>query len=266
MWHFNNIPKILHLYWGTSKPLSYLRFLTVKTFLKYNPDWLIKVHYYEKNTKNITWKTQENNNSYTGDDYFSLLATLPSTKILRANFFDNSFLESAHDVHKSDFLRWFCLYQDGGFWSDFDIFYLNSITNLKENTINNKNASTLLCKYSDGKTKFEVFPIGFFGGSKRNELFLNCTEKSRGYFDPDKYECIGAKMLRHAAKKHPFTCLSDECVYPVFYKDLKTVLANNKIIPLTHTIGFHWYAGSNLMFDMENNVNLSTKEFLGNPI
>ena len=43
MWHLTNIPKIVHFYWGNEK-LSYLRYMSVYSFRKLNPDWKIKIH------------------------------------------------------------------------------------------------------------------------------------------------------------------------------------------------------------------------------
>jgi hypothetical protein len=40
MWHLKEIEKTLHTYWGGDS-MSYLRYLTLASFRKLNPDWKI---------------------------------------------------------------------------------------------------------------------------------------------------------------------------------------------------------------------------------
>jgi hypothetical protein len=39
-----SVPKMAHFYWGGGK-LLYMRFLSIKSFMKYNPDWVVVFHY-----------------------------------------------------------------------------------------------------------------------------------------------------------------------------------------------------------------------------
>ena len=56
-WHLK-VPQILHLYWNMEK-LSYLQYLTVRTFMEINPDWEIILWYPKYPSKVVTWKTKE---------------------------------------------------------------------------------------------------------------------------------------------------------------------------------------------------------------
>ena len=51
-----NIPKIFHVYWGGGV-MPYIRFLTVKSFMKYNPDWEIMFWYPKYPSTHVTWPT-----------------------------------------------------------------------------------------------------------------------------------------------------------------------------------------------------------------
>ena len=262
MWHFHKIPKILHLYWGTSNPLPYLRYLTVETFIKHNPEWHIKVHYCSEVSSDVTWNTKENTNIYAGEDYFPLLKNFESVELIE-KIFEDTFLKGAHDIHKSDFTRWEVLYKYGGFWSDFDILYLKSMNFLFENKIENKDSDTLLCVYSKDKVIDQVFPIGFFGGSIGNLLFKDCFGNSKLEYKKEKYQCLGAKHLRQIINnnKHKFTAICDECVYPIYYPELEQFLNQGKLTFKLNTIGFHWYAGSNINMKNFLELFLRTSEF-----
>mgnify|MGYP000863621701 CR=1 FL=1 len=41
----NNIPKIVHFYWGKNNPLTFLQYLSVVSFREHNPGWKIKIYY-----------------------------------------------------------------------------------------------------------------------------------------------------------------------------------------------------------------------------
>jgi len=112
-----NIPKVIYLFWGGT-PLSYLRYLTVKTLSDLNPGWEIRVY-----TGNFCtppgWKTGEQAQFYRGEDYLPRLQDLPNVVIHPVVRDD---LQGFHPAIVSDILRWELL-QKGGFWSDFDILY-----------------------------------------------------------------------------------------------------------------------------------------------
>jgi len=123
------IPKHLHLYWGGGKKLSYLRYLTVFSFVQLNPDWKITVWYPEKNTNISNWKTNEHSKyCYNGIDYFyKLIDISPNVSLEKANMVGFSDLS---EVHKSDLHRWKILHEIGGWWSDFDILYFKPMASL----------------------------------------------------------------------------------------------------------------------------------------
>lgn len=254
MWHLNKIPKILHLYWGISRPLSYLRYLTVETFKKYNPDWDVIV-YYPSSTKIIspTWKTKENTESYVGKDYFYLLKDI--CNLVEVNFSD-TVVDELHDVHKSDYLRWKVLSEHGGFWSDFDILYINKIDNLIANNIENASVDCLLCK----DTLFHYFLIGFFGCSKNNLIISSCYKNSIE-LNPTMYQSIGSKLLKKEVNNSSWHNLDTSCVYPFSFRQVYMIPNSEFNFNNNNTIGVHWYAGSNTMKNLENSITPNNRSY-----
>jgi mannosyltransferase OCH1-like enzyme len=133
MWHLNRIPKTVHFYWGGSK-LSYLRFLSVESFQRHNPDWAIEVHVPAiPSNAAPAWDTFQQKNVNIEHDYFSELSGIDGVTIVEHDFSDYDFDNNAHEVHKSDFLRWRLLSTEGGVWSDIDILYVKPMNSLVEN-------------------------------------------------------------------------------------------------------------------------------------
>jgi hypothetical protein len=246
-WKLNKIPKTCHFYWG-NEDLSFLRYLSVYTFRKFNPDWKIKIHKSINGNKiTPTWRSNEQKNiSSSGVNYIEKLNNL-NVEIIEHDMSKYGFKNEYHEVHKSDFLRWILLSTEGGVWSDFDIVYTKSINKLKENNINNKDKDTFLCKYND--TPHHA--IGFLMSSENNILFKRVKEIASSVFSKRDYQSIGALIFNNHYQTIPQInetgangeFLDSRCVYS---------LDSNNILKFYHddirefdeeSIGFHWYAG-----------------------
>jgi len=118
----NLIPKHLHLYWDGS-PMSKLQTLTVVSFHKHNPDWKINVYMavqvYKGRTKYIP--------DYTGKDYFAELKELNYVTITTIDLDNYNIGHDLHGILRSDIFRYHILYEVGGVWTDFDVFWLKSM-------------------------------------------------------------------------------------------------------------------------------------------
>lgn len=263
MWLLNNIPKIAHFYWGGEK-LSYLRFLSVQTFCKLNPDWKVLIHTPKiLSTAQPKWDTFQQKNSLIQQDYFDQLLQLPVT-VISHNFSRYNFDNQAHEVHKSDFLRWKLLGKQGGVWSDIDILYVRPMHQLLENSAEFNNVDTALCPLlPPGK-----HTIGFLMSSPDNKFFHSVSRQARAAYDPATYQCIGSNLinryksldhLKNRFKQNNFVFLDKTCVYSIdskniekFYQtpdqDILKKLKNKKVI------GFHWFAGHPLSQKLENSL------------
>jgi len=173
MWHLNKIPKIVHFYWGNEK-LSYLRYLSIYSFRKLNPDWKIKIHI-PKNLSSIspTWHSDEQKNLSITRDYWLEIEKLNVEIIVQPPLDD--FDNDAHEVHKSDFFRWKLLSNEGGVWSDIDILYINPMDNLLENISENSSCDTAFSWYEENKK----WAISFMLSSPNNLFFKKIHELSK---------------------------------------------------------------------------------------
>ena len=217
-WNFTKIPKIIHFYWGNEK-LSFLRFMSVKSFAKYNPDWTIKVHVPAVLGKvKPTWSSWEQQNVNINEDFMAELKKL-NCQLVTHDFSQHGFSNDAHEVHKSDFIRWYLLSTDGGVWSDIDIVYTKSMESLVENVPVNGNVDVALVPYTGGG-----HTIGFLMSSGNgNAFYRKMYELARKVFDPNQYQGIGCSLinnnfphlqqLRSIFPRTGFIFLNDKCVY-----------------------------------------------------
>jgi len=265
MWYLNNIPTTAHFYWGGEK-LSYLRYLSVKSFRSLNPGWKIKIHKpIILGTSVPTWSGSEQIPLSYEEDYTDYLIQL-DVEIVEHDFtpeFDNN----AHEVHKSDFLRWKILSTEGGLWSDFDILYKLSMNNLKENVMSNHEIDTILCPY---KSKGYCHAIGFLLSSANNKFYKFISEQAKKNFDQNYYQSIGATLLNKTEFQNvdslnsifidnKFQFADEKCVYSILYSSINDFfceLRSDLIEKINDSdiIGFHWYAGHRISGNFERQL------------
>jgi len=249
-----NIPKILHVYWGGG-PLYYLRYLTVKTFMKYNPDWEIRLYYPEYPNKNITWRTGENDHPTQCKDFTEELMGLPITTI-PVDFTEFGFSNDMPEVHKSDFIRLQQLATVGGVWSDMDIFYFKSMDEFYLNTPENKDIKTFYCNHKYGHS------IGFLMSSENNYFFKHLTRYSKMHYHPGNYQAIGVIIWN----RYFNTPDSINDIAPAMNFDMDVVYAHDAefldeiLKPVKHrftekSIGLHWYGGAPMWTTFANETN-----------
>jgi len=263
MWHLKNIPKIAHFYWGGDK-LSYLRFLSVKTFRNQNPDWNILVHVPKiLSTAAPAWESFHQKNVKIEQDYFDKLSEIDDVKIVTHDFAEYNFDNQAHEVHKSDFLRWRLLDEYGGLWSDIDILYTKPMQALPENCEGNSNVDTALCPLSQARKH----TVGFLLSSKHNDFFQYIGEQARREYNPEVYQCMGSDLINRGFETfeslqarfpdNEFIFLKKNCVYSItsgeielFYQTVDLYV--QKKLNSKSTIGFHWFAGHPQSQEFEN--------------
>ncbi len=251
------IPKILHLYWGRNKPLSWMRYLTVKSFARWHPDWEIAVHH--PSCANIILSPHK--------DWLGELKHIEQVYFVAQPDSVWDELEGIEDskykeIHRSDFLRWHLLGTVGGVWSDFDIFYLRPIDSIFSR------AAVHLIKYD--YIKKQVYPIGFLAssGEKNARRFFKEVEGNAiTSYKPNKFQCIGSELLRGMASSlnGRVNYLPSISVYPFgvqqrgFTKLYKT---DNSCVPLC-TVGVHWFGGHPSAQEIEKKLTPETMPNLG---
>ena len=268
MWYLRQIPQIAHFYWGGGK-LSFLRYLSVKSFAQQNPNWQIQFHVPKiTSTTAPTWESFEQQEIVVEHDWQQHLHRLNVTMV-EHDFAQYGFDNQAHEVHKSDFLRWRILYTVGGLWSDIDILYSNSMNSLVENIKKNSKLDTLLCPLIPPRKH----TVGFMLGSPGNEFYQFISELSLTHYDKNRYQCIGSELINNRYEtlasfhdsfpRQHFAFLNKNCVYSVsvkeiddFYKPTNHITIKRMKHPVI--IGYHWFAGHPVSREFESKFSLET--------
>ena len=228
--------------------------MTAVSFARLNPDWKIKVHCSLSPCKEESWLSFEQKNSqYKGCDYFNKLSDISNLKIIPWDFNTIGITNNISEVFKSDIIRLHLLATEGGIWSDFDVYFFSSISALDCNTVENKNKNTILC-FQNG-----YHSIGFLGSSGNNKYFDELFQKSKISLDKNKYQSIGRDLFRVQFSEvfNDVINLDFENVYPVPWDKLDLIWGNSRFQWPSNTIGVHWFAGSPVTAQIENEVDRS---------
>jgi hypothetical protein len=262
MWHLTHIPKVAHFYWGGGA-LSYLRFLSVKSFKKQNPDWQVKIHQPVINSQ--APNTWINNIKQDFRDQIKVL----DVAVVEHDFDSYGFSNQAHEVHKSDFLRWRLLATEGGVWSDIDIFYIKPMECLEENTPQNFNIDVALCPLKPP----HKHTVGFMLAAKDNHFYKYISEVALANYNHDVYQCMGSDLINGRfesfesfGQKFPnnqFVFLNKKSVYAITSKTIDQFYQpngqdSNKKFNNSQVIGYHWFGGHPWSQDFENNLQPDT--------
>jgi hypothetical protein len=241
-WHLKQIPKILHCYWGGGV-LPYIRYMTVKTFIKHNPDWQVMFWYPKYPTMDISWETQELDYKVDCVNCLPLLLSLPITKI-PVDFESVGFFNNASEAHKFDFLKHFLCFVYGGVISDMDILYFRPMEYLKINTPENSDKENFLCWADYG------FSNGFNIAKKGSKLFEKTIGFCQKEYDPANFQCIGPWLFDNHYPNieainsfSPTINIGMDAVYAHNNSQTHELIDGSKPRFADESVGCHWYAG-----------------------
>lgn len=260
-WHLEKIPKIAHFYWGETQ-LPFLRYLTIYSFHKHNPDWEIRFYYPKHRHHNIEWNTNEHRFDFTGKNYYSKLKKLP-IKLIEVDFELLGFRNDISEVYKANYLEYCLLSLVGGMFSDTDILYFNSMNTISINNIDNKQIDNVFSILWHGHT------MGFLMASPNNDIYNYILKKISIYLNKLKnnYQCIGTLMLdrelgksiREINQRFPNLIIKNlevEALYAYDISKIKEVFEiKNGTLFKNHSIGLHWYGGHQLSMEYLNKIN-----------
>jgi len=254
-WYLKKIPKIVHFYWG-AKTLPFLKYLTVFSFMKYNPDWEIRFYSPLTLSEKKTWTTFEHKfERNLNNDYMFLLRKLPLKFFeLDVNIPNIEDPREIPEVIKSDYLRWDILSNVGGLWSDMDILYFRSMNELHLNSPENANIDTIVSINDNGKDTYHS--IGFMLSSPKNQYYTYIHQKAiRTKINFNSYQTHGSELLNKEfsspaeIQKRFQNCVVGNIdmmtVYPYHtHKQIPELfLIRSQLNFTSKTIGIHWYAG-----------------------
>lgn len=262
MWYLTRIPQVAHFYWGGG-PLSYLRFLSVQSFKKQNPTWQVKVHQPVTNSQ-----APSNWTNHITQDFRDQISAL-DVVVVEHDFDSYGFSNQAHEVHKSDFLRWRLLATEGGVWSDIDIFYIKPMECLEENNLQHANIDVALCPLKPPRKH----TVGFMFASQDNDFYQYMSGVALANYNPDVYQCMGSDLINGRfeefdsfGKQFPnnqFVFLNKKSVYVItsktidqFYQPVDQKLT--KKFNNSQVIGYHWFGGHPQSQAFENNLQPNT--------
>ena len=271
-----NFPKLLHLYWDGSN-FSFLNLLTVLSFNKYNIGWKINIFKPLRQNMNISWKTNEQKDKYTGKDYFHLLEKLNNVNI---HIIDTDLLpfkfKDASEVIKSDFFRLFILNKYGGLWSDFDIIYTNSIERYYAKK-NLQDKQTILYRYKWSEANKNVYPVGLFLSGKNSSIFSSILKNIHLFYNKNNYQCLGTTMFETLFERYKTNNIlkkiimnmklkelyidNSECYLKIKWDQLDILYDNEKenveeYLNNDNIFGIHWFNGAKKSKQYCNNLKL----------
>lgn len=249
-----DVPKIAHFYWG-GDIMSYIRYMTIPSFIKQNPDWRVILWEPSEVSVKRTWASRELNYDVQCDDYYPKLEELPIERH-KVDFTEWGFPRSISEVHKSDFLRLYLLATMGGVWSDMDILYFKPMTELAVNKEENAHKESYVCISHYGHS------AGFLMSTPGSAYYARLVELAKKNYLPTEYQGIGATMFNQYFPK-----VSDiEKISSVVNIDMAAVYAHNALSISDiidgkpsrfspYSIGIHWYAGHPLWANFIKNTN-----------
>ena len=245
-------------YWGADK-MSFLRYLTLVSFIKFNPEWEVRLYTPKSISDNLFWRDAGDKHhkcdqiDYINDkDYFSLLPS--SIKIIKVDFSTSFIGRDAPEAHKSDLLGWEILSGPGGLWCDMDVLFLKG---LHEIIFDDDAYDTLVCY--DHRHIWQnnpAVPIGLFFSCPNNAVFKEVLDVAKLIYQKDEYQSIGTcaisssfRTVNECKMKFPNLNIGNlDCnlVYRYDYLHLNELYIHNNfqaLLTSDDAIGVHWYGG-----------------------
>lgn len=127
--------KKAHFFWS-GPSLPYLYYLSLYSFRKLNPDWEVILYTSFDDLDKPTWTTGEQGDgvSHSGPNYFERCRDT-ADEVVVFDFEDIGFDNALHPVHKADILRQYLMCEVGGLWSDMDILWVKSMSDVYDETL-----------------------------------------------------------------------------------------------------------------------------------
>ena len=231
--------------------MSWMRYMTLYSFRKMNPNWEMVLCLSQNNTCTTKWPGEHDFTSYKGISYFNRLKEL-NIIIEPVKFPDafNAVIKSP--VHESDLYRYYKLYNNGGFYSDTDVLYFRSMDNIY-NEILECNANIVLY------TQRDYTAIGFLGAEKNNVFYRDLMLSALDTLDVDTCQAYGTDLFYNFCGQHNV----DEVIKSRYSEAIVFVIPIYLVYHLnswdiehafsssigvegfnTKSIGYHWYGGA----------------------
>ena len=223
------IPKVLYLYWG-GDPLSWLRYLTVVSFKKYNPDWTVKINSPAEPSGIVNWGTDEQRTQYKGKNYAKPQLYFDMKEVGMNN--------SMSEVHKSDIFRLWVLSTFGGVYCDFDVLFTKPLPKIDKRTYSYNNH----------------YSIGFLAAEQGDEIMNQLINFAKTNTSIGKYQSYGSTLWSRALDEEPKGWnLPKNFIYSYDWTQVDSLFNKTVTLP-PDAVGIHWYGGSSVASEWENKL------------
>ena len=201
----------------------------------------------------MSWTSHEQKKKYTGKCYFNELYKIDNVEIVSIDLNEIGFYSDASEVIKSDYFRYYILYEKGGVWSDFDIVYTSSI----ENKLNFKNNSIIFRHYNN-EYKLLYYPVGLFISMQGTDFFKYILNSCKKFYNSKEYQSIGTTMFEKLLGNTSFNdskkkieeidknvgiCTDNNIYLPLEWCDINYIYTNMDYTIPKQNIGIHWFNG-----------------------
>ena len=233
--------------------LSWLRYMTLKSFRVLNPNWVVNL-IRATPTKNLDakWTTPEEQDcpEKISENY------IDKTAELNINIIEYTPERAIHPAHCSDLFQWKWLSNNSGFYSDMDILFTKPMDEFLSST---EGYDTAIAFEHETST----FPIGFVGSCGNNRFFKDLYKVALSIID-NKYDegcynktgCVAIaalcgglpspEIIKEKYPEHPLLAFPMDIVYPFRWNEDKLRFGEPDRDVTPHTIGIHWYAAAPL--------------------
>lgn len=244
------IPKRMAFFWVGR--MSWMRWLTLSTFVKFNPDWEILL--YTADSKMVLPKhwigEPDDDNTYKGPDYMD---RLPSSVQVR-EFYPPQPMGAAQIC---DLFQWKFLATEGGFYADMDILWLKPFESTYAQC---KNDDAVFCLEGD------ILAIGLVGSSPECPVFkaiydAAVVEPNRDYQHYGTnlvYRMFGIRsaetpapglkvlnLFRQLYPDVPITEIPPETVYTFIWNEAAKIFHQDRRVT-SRAVGIHWFGGGSI--------------------
>jgi hypothetical protein len=222
----------------------------------------------------MSWTTGEQ--KY-GDNYIDCFDRIEGLNITvkEMDFRGIGFYNEASAVHKSDYLRWWLLYEQGGLWADMDILFIKPMDELVFNTPAHSNVNAVFCINNLERAKGYIHSIGFLMGGKHNDYFKTIHKRAEERYSQESYQCMGSLLCNELFPTVDSTRkgntvsynLPMDTVYAYNANQVGDIFTPSSPARITeNTMGIHWYGGSNISGAYLNATNGGLYADYGNTI
>lgn len=263
------IPKRMFFYWSGNN-LSWMRYMTLYSFRKFNSDWEIILYLSNNNNTTKTWSGVEQQDflNYNGKNYLDEVEKLniKIEDVVLPDDIKNNF-PNISPIHESDIFRYYQLHKSGGFYCDMDVLFFESMDDFYNNIV--KNDIDLLIHQNK-----MYLTIGFLGSSEGNEYYKDIFDFAIKNFNMDDYQSLGVDTIYKmygGSRQRPIVIdkiisryptsniynLSDSLIYHFDWTHIEYNFNNRVGIDNypDESIGYHWFGGSKISQHYNNIMN-----------